>query len=152
MEAASVPALPTGKKELEQFRAVLLGEGELPRFADPEVMAQAIVERILESETFEDAFQPQELEAWRDYLDVPVLVKGVHLNRSGYEGTSIYAVVDIERVDGKDPKEPFTVTCGGRNVLAQLYKMLEKDWLDKPVKMTSRTTAEGFNALWLVAA
>lgn len=151
MEAASVPAVPA-KKELDQFRAVLTGEGDLPQLADPEVISAQIVERILAAETFEDAFEPQEVEAWRDYLDVPVLVRNVHLNRSGYEGTSIYAVCEIERVDGEEPQGPFTVTCGGRNVLAQLYKMLEKGWLDKPVKMTAKTTGEGYQALWLVVA
>ncbi len=121
--------------------------------ADPEVVSRAIMERILAAETFEEAFQPQSLPSWgSDFLGVPVFVRDIRLNKStvkGGTGPSVYAVVDIaDAVKG----DVHTVTCGGRNVLVQLIKMLEKDWLNKPVKMTERPTAEGYNVLWLEAA
>lgn len=115
-------------------------------------MSRAIAERILDAETFEDVFSAQDLDAWTNYINVPVFVKEFHLNPTGYsvEGNpSVYAVVDIANaVDG----EQRTVTCGGRNVMAQLVKMLEKGWLDRPVKLVSKRTAEGYDALWLQSA
>lgn len=142
------------KKQAEQidlaYKAIL-GDAELPIASDPEAMSRAIVERIMQAETFDEAFKPQQLEAWREYMDVPVLVKDFHLNRSSFDGAGapIYAVVDIEKLDDG---ETVTVTCGGRNVLTQLVKMLQKGWTDQPVKLTGRQTGEGYTALWLEAA
>jgi hypothetical protein len=139
------------KAQIELAYQAILGDAELPIASDPEAMSRAIVERIMQAETFDDAFKPQNLEAWREYLDVPVLVRGFHLNRSSFDGQGapIYAVVDISRLDDG---ELLTVTCGGRNVLTQLVKMLEKGWQENPVKLTGRQTGEGYTALWLEAA
>jgi hypothetical protein len=118
---------------------------------DPAAVSRAIAERILKSETFEDVFKAQDLDAWTNYIGVPVFVQEFHLNPTGYsvEGNpSVYAVVDIANVSDGEVK---TVTCGGRNVMAQLVKMLEKGWLDRPVQLVSKRTAEGYDALWLQA-
>jgi hypothetical protein len=139
----------------------ILGEEQLPEYADPEVISRAIMERIIEAETFEDAFQPQTLVAWREMLNEPVFVQDFRLNRSSIKDSAspVYAVVDLARADGKNWRDKsgkesrvIAVTCGGRNVLVQLVKALEKGWLDKPVKLTSKQTGEGFNVLWLEAA
>jgi hypothetical protein len=141
---------PPDKKQLAAAYAAILDGEKLPTIGDPEVMSRMILERILKAETFDEAFKPQTLDSWRDYLDVPVTVQEFHLNPSGYEqGSSVYAVVDLKRLDDG---AGLTVTCGGRNVLAQLVKMLEQSWTDKPVKLTAKTTGEGYQALWLVAA
>lgn len=147
---------PPTKAELDQAYAAILDGKPLPQVSDPEVVSRAILERILTAETFEDAFAPQELTSWRDLLDVPVFVRSFHLNSSGFEqGSSVYAVCDLQRADGAnwdDGRPTLTVTCGGRNVLAQLVKMLEKGWLDRPVAMIAKRTREGFDALWLESA
>lgn len=140
-----------------QLEAVYLAVTEnkpLPQAADPEQMSRLILERIMAAETFEEAFVPQKIDAWRDkYLEVPVKVLGVHFNRSTIEGglSSVYAVVDL--VD-TNTGETATVTCGGRNVLVQLLKMLEKgeEWMDREVRLTQRQTSEGYKVLWLEAA
>ncbi len=137
--------------KLDVVYAAIMGDVELPAAADSEAMSRAIVERIMSAETFDEAFRPQQLESWQEYLDQPVLVRDVHFNRSAFEdgqGAPIYAVVDIVLRDG----EVVTVTCGGRNVLTQLVKMLQKGWQDQPVKLNARKTGEGYTALWLVAA
>lgn len=138
-------------EQIKQAYAAILDGEAIASYADPEVVSRAIVERIMGAETFDEAFRPQELAAWRDLLDVPVTVRSFHLNPSGFEGqgSSVYAVVDLVRMDDG---EAATVTCGGRNVLAQLVKMLEMGWLDKPVRMIAKQTAEGYSALWLEAA
>jgi hypothetical protein len=149
---ASVRAAPTKKELAAAYSAILDGEPlAAGGYADPDVISRAIVERILQAETFEDAFSPQDLTAWNELLGVPCKVQSFHLNPTGYEGagSSVYAVVDIVRTD---TGEALTVTCGGRNVLAQLVKMLEKGWFEHPVQMTAKGTSEGFQALWLVPA
>lgn len=140
------------------YRAILDGD-VIPEVGDPEVISRAVMERIMAAETFEDTFAPQKLEGWKAFIDVPVFVRDFHLNKSGFEradgGSSVFAVVDLARADGNnwpDGHETITVTCGGRNVLMQLVKALEKGWLDRAVKLTSRPTSEGYNVLWLEAA
>lgn len=140
--------------QVKQAYAAILDGVPIPQQADPETMSRAIVERIMQAETFEQVFQPSELEPWREaYLGVPVKVRGFHLNASGFEqGSSVYAVVDLVPLAGESQGEIVTVTCGGRNVLTQLVKALEKGWLDRPVKLVERGTASGFRTLWLVSA
>jgi hypothetical protein len=133
--------------EIEQAVAAIMDGQPLPAIGDPEIVSRAILERILAAETFEEAFRPQQLTGWREYLDQPVQVRDFRLNRSGYEnGSPVYAVVDLTVLE---TGEAVTVTCGGRNVLMQLVRALQKGWLDRPVRLTAKKTAEGFEALWL---
>ena len=148
-----------GSAQLEAAYAAILDGTELPgdltvggKAADPELVSRQIVERLLAAETFEELFQPQSVPAWRDMMDVPVFVRDVKLNRStiaGSTGAPVYAVCELERLDNASR---VTVTCGGRNVLAQLVKAMEKGWLDRPVKLIGKPTGEGYTALWLQAA
>jgi hypothetical protein len=136
--------------QLDLVEREIFGDGSgLPPAADAEAMSRAIAERILSAETFEEAFKPQSLDGWANaLLEVPVFVQSVHFNRSGIEGQSIYAVVDVSLAsDGK----VVTVSCGGKNVLAQLVQMLRMGWTDRPVRIVSKRTAEGYDALWLEA-
>lgn len=141
-------------KEIERAFSVILGDEELPSASDPEIVTRAIVERIMAAETFDQAFQPQQLESWQQYKGEPVVVRSFKLNRTSFEetaGAPVYAVCDLVLGSG----EVVTVTCGGRNVLAQLVKMLQKGWLDNAeyaVKLDAKKTGEGYTALWLVAA
>jgi hypothetical protein len=138
---------------LELAEKVILGEAELPAQDDPAVVSRSIMERILESTTFEETFSARELEAWRDYEGVPVTINSWHLNPSSVEGdeggSGVYAVVDLTRMDDG---EHIAVTCGGANVLAQLVTATRNGWLDRPVKLTSNKTRAGYSALWLEAA
>lgn len=144
------------KEELAvAYKAVL--DGELPEgfgaAQDAEATSRAIVERIVGSDSFDDVFSPQELPAWRDVLlEKPVKVRDLRLNKStieGGRGSAVYAVVDVERLEDG---ERLQVSTGGRNVLAQLLKMIENGWQEQPVKMIAKRTAEGYDALWLVKA
>jgi hypothetical protein len=148
-------ALDKRNAELASAYAAIL-DNEKPEglaVSDPELVTREILERIMNAETFDEAFKPQELTAWRDLIDVPVRVLGFKLNPSGLEGQAVYAVVELERLDGDmDNPAKLTVTCGGRNVMMQLVKALEKGWLQNPVAMTKKATSEGYEVLWLIAA
>jgi hypothetical protein len=145
------------QKELDLARAAIMDGKEIPTGGDPEVISRAIMERILNAESFEEAFQSQTLPAWRDTLvDKPVYVRDVRFNPStkrdkDKQGPSIYAVVDVQPFDPEtgEMQDVRTVSCGGRNVLIQLYKMLEKGWADRPVMLISKDTSEGYEALYL---
>lgn len=155
MEASTaVGPRKASKEELQvAYKAIL--DGELPdgfgAAEDAEAVSRAIIERIAAAEDFDEVFSPQDLLGWKDaLLDEPVKLRDFHLNKAGFEGGSaVYAVCEVERLsDG----ELLTVSCGGRNVLTQLVKILEKGWWDNPIKMIAKRTAEGFDALWLVKA
>jgi hypothetical protein len=147
-----VPYRPTDA-ELETIKGVLFRGEELPTM-DAAAMAQTIAQRIADSDTFEEAFAPQEdqtLPGWADMLmGVPVLVKGVRFNPSSKqgEGPSAYAVCQLSRLDNGDQ---VTVHCGGLNVMTQLVLMLEKGWQDKPVKLVARGTGNDRTTLYLEA-
>lgn len=137
-------------QQVEQALAAILDGAELPPAPDAETVSRAIVERILASETVEEIFRAQSIEAWRDHKGRPAEVRGLHLNRSTIEGgdgaVGVYAVVDLTWLDDG---EPATVTCGGRNVMAQLVQALRKGLLPVRVKLEGKRTGEGFEALWL---
>jgi hypothetical protein len=153
MEASQELALLSEEDYATALTAILDGT-PIPNIGtgDPAAVSRAIAERIAKSETFEEAFAPQDLDAWTNYIGVPVFVQDFHLNPTGFlvEGQpSVYAVADIANVADGDVK---TVTCGGRNVLMQLVKMKQKGWMDNPVVLVSKRTAEGYDALWLQSA
>lgn len=139
--------------EYELATAAILDGVELPA-VDPEQVSRRIIEQLLEADTFEQVFAPQaRLHAWREYLGRPAIVDSVHFNRSKVKDAtaSIYAVVDLTWTD---TGETDTVTCGGRNVLAQLLAGLKRGWLpgSRELAMVSRDTAEGYSTLYLEAA
>src|SRR5437016_3923666 len=107
------------KKEIDAAYAAILGGEDVPEFADADMLARAIAQRIMEAETFEEVFEPQELDSWSDHLGTPVKVIDFRFNKSSFEdgkGPSIYAVCDLLLPDG----QIVTVSTGARNVLVQL--------------------------------
>lgn len=147
---SSAVAIPDEQYELAVD--VILNGASLPD-SDPEQVSRAILERILAAESFDEAFRTQaRLVAWREYVGRPCVVEGVHFNRTGIKdaATQMYAVVDVR---WSDTGEAETVSCGGRNVLAQLLVGLRRGWIGTPgsneVRLASRDTAEGFRVLYL---
>ncbi len=128
------------------YNAIMTG-AKLPIERDPEAVSKAIMERIAKAETFEDAFQQQTLQAWREFLGRPCVIHAFHLNESSLDtGQPYYAVVDLEWLDDASKQ---TVTCGGGNVLVSLVKIYEKGWMDRAFLLESKRTNEGYDVLWL---
>lgn len=123
---------------------------DLPPNVDADQVTRGIIERIISAKTFEEAFGSQSLPSWADTLEgLGVLVRDVKWNRStisGGEGAPVYAVVDVERMDNGATQ---TVTCGGRQVQAQLISMLRNGWTDRPVRIVKKPTGDGNTVLWL---
>ena len=119
---------------------------------DPETVQRAIVERILAAKSVEEILTPSETRHARDLLDEPVTVHAVRFNESDFEdGIGFYAVVEVTTPDTGDS---FAVTCGGRNVMAQLYALAACDAFPCDVKFTQarKPTRAGYWPLWLVQA
>lgn len=150
-KATGTALAETGQAQLDVIANAILGKGELPPAADPEAMSRAIMERILNAQSFEDAFTQQNLTPWRSMLGREVKVTDVHFNRSTVEGDGppVYAVCDL--VD-TDTGETISVSCGGANVLMQLVVGVRNGWFaDNAVRLIENKTANGYGALWLEA-
>lgn len=143
------------KAEVDLAYRAISGE-VVPDFGDPEAMARSIADRIKDADSFEEAFaspEDRKLPAWSEkYMNVPVLVQNVRLNKSSFAGESLSAAYAVVDVVVRDTGETDIVSTGGFNVLHQLIRMVEKGWQANPVKMTAQTTAQGFETLWLVRA
>lgn len=144
---AGKPVLPTS----DAFETMLAATHS-QALEDPDAAARAITERILNATTIEEILGQPEVRHARDLLDVPVLVNAVHFNQSDFEeGPGFYAIVDVEDPDTGDT---FAVSCGGRNVMAQLYALAKIDAFPAKVKITQarKPTRQGYWPLWLVEA
>lgn len=151
MAAKSQELTTQGAAQLDVIAKAIMGDGELPDRADPEAMSRAIMERILNAETMEDAFTQQNLTPLRSMLDTPFKITDVHFNRSKIEGEGapVYAIVDVVLLD---TGEQVSCSCGGKNVLAQLVVGLKNGWLDGNVfQLIANKTADNYDALWLEA-
>lgn len=137
-------------KQIEMAYAAIL-DGEPIEFAsDADAMAKEIAMRAQSAESLEDLLSEQSLPAWGDLADVPVTVHGFHLNPSRFTGnSSVYAVVDIERMDDG---EKLLVSVGSKTVLTQLVRALEMGWLPAIMQLKSMPTASGQTAYRLVGA
>lgn len=124
-----------------------VGEGELVQ--DPDAIAARIVARILEAETLDDVFASQETTAAGDVLDKVLTVTDVSYNASDIgEGPGVYAIVTA-----KDPNtgDNLTISCGARNVMAQLFKCRDLGALPLNVrfKEAAKASSRGYRPMWL---
>lgn len=140
--------MPTKDKPGDDLEAVIRGD-VAPRITDPEEAALAIVERILKAETVEDVLTMAGALGADDVLNRPFLLHGCKWIKSAYEqGAPVFAVIDATF---EDTGERTVITCGGRNVLAQIVQLDKLEALPRKVKLvrTERPTSNGFYPLWL---
>lgn len=133
----------------QQDAQALLGEVEV-RLADPDTIATAIMARILEADDVSAVFEQAGTTPAADLKDVPLELRDYVLMRSEYEqGAPVYALIDAMRLDTGDV---IKVTCGSRNVLAQLVTMGRLGALPRRAAITEagKPTAQGFRPMWLV--
>lgn len=119
---------------------------------DPEMVAREVVKRILTATSIDDVLKPQTLIHAEDMLWVPIEVTDVRFNQSDKEGnlTGAYAVIDAKRMD---TGQQVQISCGGQNVMAQLYQLKRLEALPLPVRLrqADKPTARGYYPLWLEA-
>lgn len=116
---------------------------------DPEEVQRAILERILSAQTVEEAFSRQEAWKARDTLGQVLEVRGVRWLESSFEsGPGIFAALDVVKLD---TGECGVLTCGGVNVLGQLYKAWQLKALPLRLRFrqVEKATRAGYHPLWL---
>ncbi len=84
-------------------------------------MARANAQGILTAPTIDEMFARHELTRVRDVLGEPLTVLGVRWIQGDYDtaGPGFYAVMETANTDG----EKVQVSCGARNVMAQLWRL-----------------------------
>jgi hypothetical protein len=116
--------------------------------SDPDAVISEIVAGILQSD---DPLAQSTAAGGRDILGVPILIESVDWRNSDFsgEGLGIFAVVHARDQGG----QKMAITCGGRNVLAQLYRLVKDGSLPVGVHFEeSKPTARGTTVLWLRAS
>lgn len=109
------------------------------RIEDPEVVAQEIAQRILGATDVETILGMFESTPMQDLLGVPLDVAGVRFNASTFtEGPPVYAVIEATRLD---TGEGVTSTCGGRSVMAALYRMWQLDAFPQKLQVVESKNA-----------
>jgi hypothetical protein len=116
---------------------------------DPEKIADSIVSRILRAESVDDVLAPQAIEHARDLIGVPMEIRSARFQRSDYEeGPEVYMVCEAEVLDDG---RVTTFSCGGRSVMAQVYRIAQLGGLpfQGVLVQSPKPTRRGFRPLWL---
>jgi hypothetical protein len=142
-------------KEVEKLELAILGEGEWENAIsdDPEEVTREIARRILTAESEGDIYKQDSTLSATDVLGVPLNIRTVRWQKSRMDGAAnVFAIIGATRLnDGSD----LLITCGGRNVMAQLLQAgrLGKIPSEMPVMFTEKETGTpGRSTLWLTAA
>jgi hypothetical protein len=106
---------------------------------DPEEAARGIIERILGSNSPDDVLAEDRVVHAKDYLDTPFIAHNVRFmgSTASETGGGVYAAIDASTKDG----EPFVMTCGARNVVAQLFRLSTMNALPREVMLVERGVA-----------
>lgn len=137
-------------RDSEQL-AAFLAAGKAAVAQDPEAAALEIVRRILNAEDVSAVLTQQEAIHARDVLGQTLHVIGYDANESDYTegGPSFYMLINCVTDDG----EPYRVTCGAINVMAQLFRLgqLSAFPIDARIIESAKPTKAGYRPMWLEA-
>lgn len=119
---------------------------------DPRQAQEEIIRRILAAESTEDILAEQSAIHARDVLDQTLKLIGFRKMESDYNesGPSFYYLLECVNADG----EPFNVTCGAVNVMAQVFALAKRNALplDVMIVESGKATKAGYKPMWLKAA
>jgi hypothetical protein len=127
---------------------VLQGDAVMA-ITDPDEAARAIVTRILSAQTADDVLRVAGTLGADDVLGQPMVVHDVRWMKSAFdEGAGAFGVITITRGDDGQAE---TLTCGSRNVMAQIARLAQLKALPKECKLvrSEKPTSAGFYPLWL---
>lgn len=112
----------------------------------------AILERIVEATSWQDALNAAKSADANDIDGRPFLLREVQFYPSDFEdGPGCYAILHVDFVDDGTKS---VVTCGGTNVVGQLLVFAKYGLPDIAIKLkkNDKPTSNGFYPLWLHAA
>lgn len=135
---------------LAQVREAILS-GFVPEYTDPQALADEFALRLLAAPNPEELFSVTEAVKAQDILGEVFTLIDARFLRSDYledGGLSVYALLSCR----SEQRGAFAVTCGGRNVVAQVLVSLEQGWLPRELCFTEagRETAGRDRPLYLV--
>lgn len=118
---------------------------------DPQTAALDIVRRILAAEDAADVLKQTSAIHAQDVLGQDLQIVGFDYNESDIAGSGTDFYMLINCVDGNG--EPFKVTCGAINVMAQLYRLGELAAFPLVARIveTEKATRNGYKPMWLEA-
>lgn len=126
-----------------------MSAGKSSAVVDPQQAQLDIVRRILSSESVDDVLKQQEAIHASSVLGRPLRIVGIRFQESDFTeaGPDFYMLVDCVTDDG----EPYSITCGAVNVMAQLWKLdqLGAFPLSAQIVETERKTKAGYTPMWL---
>lgn len=126
-------------------------------YEDPLQAQRDIVNRILTANTADEVLNQGGAIHAGDILGRPFSIKNVKWLKSSFGKNSpgVFCVLDAEFVDGEQPSAG-PVTCGARNVMAQILRLLDlgEDLPNRIVKLVEieGETAQGYKPMWLSQA
>lgn len=133
--------------QLQRF----LAAGKAAVAVDPEAAALEIVRRILNAGDIASVLTQQEAIHARDVLGQTLRVLGYDANESDFTegGPAFYMLINCVTEDG----EPFRVTCGAINVMAQLFRLGQLDAfpINARIVESAKPTKAGYRPMWLEA-
>lgn len=116
---------------------------------DPQQAQIEILRRILASDSIADVLEQTEAIHAKDVLGEALLIVGTRFQESdfGEAGPDFYMLIDCTTGDG----EPFSITCGAVNVMAQLFRLGQLDAFPMLASLveTEKTTKAGYKPMWL---
>lgn len=134
--------------------AALVDGKALPeaRVEDPQLIAAEITNRILQAGDVDAIFAVSDSTPMQELLDLGLEVQDVRFNASAFkDGPPVYAVITATRLDDGNT---VTTTCGGRSIMAALYRMWQLDAFPQKIKVvkSARPNADGNHTLILKRA
>lgn len=134
-----VPSENISNREVEAF----LTSVDAQVNDDPAAVAASIVASILQAPDAQSVLQQASTTQAVDVLDQRLLIRGQRFNKSDKaDGPGFYAIIDAVSDDG----EVMLITCGARNVMAQIYRLGELGALPchAAIVQQDKPTAAGF--------
>lgn len=118
---------------------------------DPAQAQMDIIRQILSADSAEEVLRQTSAIHARDVLGDVLHILGYDFNESDLEGNNLgfYMLVNCVTDEG----EPFKVTCGAVNVMAQLYRLNQLGVLpmDGRIVEAAKATKAGYKPMWLEA-
>lgn len=134
-----VPSDNIDAREIERF---LTSVSEMVT-DDPAAVSAAIVASILQAPNAEAVLTQATTTAAETIIGQRLLIRGQRFNRSDFaESAGFYAIIDAVNDDG----EVMLVTCGSRNVMAQIFRLNELGALPchAAIVQAEKPTAAGY--------
>lgn len=119
--------------------------------SNPAEVQMDIMRRILSAKSLDEVFLTTQLQSAEDYFGQAIIITDIRWGKSDFsDGPGVYAIVTgTESIFGNE----VTLSCGGINVVAQLYMIRKFDALPMAVEFfpSPRPTKSGYKPLWVKA-